>query len=366
MAPGRRPRNGGDACGVRHSGSWGGAPHVGRDAAEGRDTALTGRPVLLALRALGLGDFLTAVPALRALHRARADHEVVLAAPRAVAPLAELSGAVDRIHHTPDLDAFVAPAEPVDIAVNLHGKGPQSHDALRTVASREFLAFALSSPGYAGPRWRADEHEVHRWCRLVAEGWAVDADPTDLRLDRPAADPPARGAVVVHPGAAYPARRWPMERFAEVASWAHRRGLRVVVTGSAGELALARAVARVARLPQGSVLAGRTALDELAALVADARLVVAGDTGVAHLASAYGTPSVVLFGPTPPDLWGPPPDGPHVALWHGTAPGDPWALQVDVALLRIGTDEVIAHAARLLGRTTSIRRRGESRAGAGP
>jgi len=62
-----------------------------------------------------------------------------------------------------------------------------------------------------------------------------------------------------------------------------------------------------ADLPDDSVLAGRTTLPQLAALVAEASLVVCGGTGIAHLATAVGTPSVVLFGPVPPEHWGPPP-----------------------------------------------------------
>ena len=306
------------------------------------------RPVLLVLRALGLGDLLAAVPALRALRGARPGHDVVLAAPAALAPMAFLSGAVDRIWPTADLGAFVAPPDPVDIAVNLHGRGPESHGALSSVGSREFLAFGQPTLGYAGPPWRADEHEVSRWCRLVAEGWSVDADPTDLQLPAPATASAAPGAVVLHPGAAYPARRWPVERFAEVAAWARGRGLRAVVTGSADEAALAQRLVALAGLPPEAMLAGRTGLTELAALVAEARLVVSGDTGVAHLASAYRTPSVVLFGPTPPARWGPPEHGPHVALWHGTDAGDPWADVVDDALLAIDADEVVEHATRLL------------------
>jgi ADP-heptose:LPS heptosyltransferase len=96
------------------------------------------------------------------------------------------------------------------------------------------------------------------------------------------------------------------------------------------------------------VLAGRLSLTELAALVSEARLVVCGDTGVAHLASAYRTASVVLFGPVSPALWGPPTSGPHVALWHGTAPGDPWGDVVDPSLVLISPTEVIEAAHRLL------------------
>ena len=65
-----------------------------------------------------------------------------------------------------------------------------------------------------------------------------------------------------------------------------------------------------------------------------------GDTGVAHLATALRTPSVVLFGPTSPALWGPPPDRPwHRALWAGTS-GDPHGQRPDPGLLAIGVDQV--------------------------
>jgi ADP-heptose:LPS heptosyltransferase len=82
------------------------------------------------------------------------------------------------------------------------------------------------------------------------------------------------------------------------------------------------------------VLAGRTDVAALAAVVAHAGRVVCGDTGVAHLATAYGVPSVVLFGPTPPSEWGPPPAGGGRGDPHGTAP--------DPRLLEIGVEEVIA------------------------
>jgi ADP-heptose:LPS heptosyltransferase len=76
-----------------------------------------------------------------------------------------------------------------------------------------------------------------------------------------------------------------------------------------------------------AVLAGRTDLLGLSALVASARLLVGPDTGVAHLATAFGTPSVVLFGPTSPALWGPPADRPqHRALWAGRT-GDNFAAE---------------------------------------
>ena len=307
------------------------------------------RPRLVALRALGLGDLLTAVPALRALRDAFPDHELVLAAPAALAPLARLSGAVDVVLDTAPL--AVPDALAPELAVNLHGRGPESHRALLATRPRRMLAFAHPGVPFSGPPWRADEHEVHRWCRLLAES-GIPADPSRLDLEAPPGGPlaaAARGATVVHPGAASPARRWPPGRWAAVARAERAAGRAVVITGSAAERALAERVAGAAGLPGESVLAGRTDLLGLAAVVAAAGRVLSGDTGVAHLATAFGVPSVVLFGPTPPALWGPPADRPrHVALHRGGA-GDPHAGAPDPRLLAIGVEEVVGASERLPG-----------------
>lgn len=299
------------------------------------------------LRALGLGDLLTGVPALRALRRAYPDHEVVLAAPEVLRPLVELAGAADRLLDTRGLASALdqgledwAAAAP-DLAVNLHGRGPQSHALLTALHPGRLVAFGCPLAGHDGPVWDDDEHETRRWCRLLEESLGVSTDPTDLRLPVPATPAVAPGAVVLHPGAAYPSRRWPADRFAELGRALATAGYDVVVTGGPDEVALAETVAGAAGLPARSVLAGRTDLAELAAQVAAARLVVCGDTGVAHLATAFGTPSVLLFGPMPPSRWGPVGPGPHTVVWHGSGVGDPWGHEVDPALLRVSVSEVL-------------------------
>jgi ADP-heptose:LPS heptosyltransferase len=316
---------------------------------------------LVVLRALGLGDFLTGVPAMRALRHACPEHEIVLAAPRVIEPLVRLSGVVDTVLDTRGLVPIAWSGEPPELAVNLHGRGPESHRLLAELAPRRLVAFGSPAAGHEGPEWTADEHEVRRWCRLVGSALHIRTDPADLQLRAPATPPIVSNAVVIHPGAAYPSRRWPPDRFAEVARWVRQHGHTVVVTGGPDEVKVAEEVCHAAGLPPSAVLAGRTDLRELAALVAAARLVVCGDTGVAHLASAYSTASVVLFGPTAPDRWGPPQDGRHVALWHGEGTGDPWGAQPDPALLRIGTDEVLGHVEELLalGSTESESQAGE-------
>jgi ADP-heptose:LPS heptosyltransferase/uncharacterized protein YjbJ (UPF0337 family) len=297
------------------------------------------RPLLLAYRALGLGDLLTGVPALRALRDAFPEHRIVLAGPAVLAPLAELSGAVDEVLDTAPL--AVPALSAADLAVNLHGRGPQSHRAVLAAAPRRMIAFASPAVPWQGPAWRAGEHEVARWCRLLEES-GVAADPDRLELPAPAG-PGAPGATVVHPGAASPARRWPPERWAAVARAERDAGRRVLVTGSAAERPLAERVARAAGLDPDDVLAGRTSVVELAAIVASAGRVLCGDTGVGHLATAFGVPSVLLFGPTPPGEWGPPAGRDrHVVLHRGGSRGDPHGGEPDPALLEITVADVLA------------------------
>lgn len=303
------------------------------------------RPILLALRALGLGDLLAAVPALRALRRSFPAHTLVLAAPAPLEPLARAAGAADAVVAAEPLEPLPPVLVGAAVAANLHGRGPESHRVLLAARPRRLLAFAHEDvPESAGlPDWRPGEHEVDRWCRLLGEA-GVPADPTDLRLDRDRlpSGAPARGATLLHPGAASGARRWPADRFAAVARRERRAGRRVVLTGAPAEAPLARAIAAAAGLPVDAVLAGRTGLLELAAHVADAARVVCGDTGVAHLATALGTPSVVLFGPTPPGEWGPRIDRRrHRALWAG-ARGDPHAAEPGAGLLALEVGDVLA------------------------
>jgi len=359
---------------------------------------------VLVLRALGLGDGLTGVPALRGLRRLLGpDARIVLAAPAGIGTFLAAAGLADELLETPALDDVAErwraarPGRAPDLAVDLHGRGPRSHRLLQSLRPGRLLAWRCPEAGHLdGPEHDDAEHEVTRWCRLV--GWAGGpCGPDDLRLVPPAtaATPPGPlapalpdragtlgdgdgesggdgsgsdggdgddrlptvrpGAVVVHPGAASPSRRWPVERFAAVARTLSGRGHQVVVTGSASEAVLTARVAAAA--PDAVDLAGRLDLRQLAAVVAAGRLVLCGDTGTAHLATAFGTDSVLLFGPTPPARWGPAIDrGRHRVLWHGPelAPpgtvylGDPHGEDVDPALERTTVAEVTAAVDELL------------------
>lgn len=301
------------------------------------------------LRALGLGDFLTGVPAYRALRRAFPRARLYLAAPAGLAGLLPLTGAVDALLPTGELRPIRWAGPPPAAGVDLHGRGPASHRLVAALRPARLIVFGgPHSGGFAGPAWRAGEHEVARWCRLLAES-GIPADPADLLL----AEPPRWQAgvlaapVLIHAGAAAVSRRWPADRFAVVARELSRAGCQVVLTGSAAERAGACELARRAGLPPAAVLAGRTSLVQLASLTARARLVIAGDTGMSHLAAAYARPSVTLCGPVPPAEWGPPRHPRHQVLWPAPPRyrGDPHGGRTDPVLAAITPAAVLAAAA---------------------
>lgn len=344
-------------------------PLPGRGDGPSRSSAPAGRGSLLALRCLGLGDFVTAVPALRALEREFAHHKRLLAAPVVYRDLVRLAGLTWTVLASEPLRTPPWRGPAPDVAVNLHGRGPQSTAVLRGLAPTRLWSYAppgeattgapderasrSTPPRYTEAPWPGAVHDSRLWCGLL-EWNGVRTVPTDMLWPRPADHDGELGArpatAVLHPGAKTASRRWPPERFALVARWLREQGLRVVLTGSAEERPLACRVAREAGLSPQAVVAGRTDLPCLARLVADAGLLVSGDTGVAHLATVYGTPSVRLFGPVSPALWGPLIDlDRHECLWTGRT-GDPHGDRLDPGLDALGFMEVREACERALRR----------------
>jgi hypothetical protein len=245
--------------------------------------------------------------------------------------------------------------DPPDVAVNLHGRGPQSIALLASTRPRRLVTCAPASRSSAtvravawdrpdGPGGRVPEHRADRWLRLVEEAFGYGGDRSDHRLgaDGP---PPAglQGTVVLHPGASTGARRWPVERFADVGRALVAAGAEVVVTAGPGESLLARSVA--AATGTGARTWSPPSVLELSLGLASAAGVVVGDTGVGHLAVAVGTPGVHLYGPLAPTEWGPVHDDGRRVVLHRVVPGDPTetdAADPHPALLRVSPVDVLA------------------------
>ena len=110
--------------------------------------------------------------------------------------------------------------------------------------------------------------------------------------------------ALINPGAAWPNKRWPPDRFAALARDVQTRcGMKSAVLWGPGEETMA---AQIARASAGAAeMAPATTLTDAIALAREARVVVSGDTGPTHLAAAVGTPIVGIYGPTDPARNGP-------------------------------------------------------------
>jgi heptosyltransferase-2 len=179
--------------------------------------------------------------------------------------------------------------------------------------------------------FRAQAHHVHDYLLLASQvGGNPSPVPTLLHVSdaeaeairarfRMANDAPF---FALSPGAEYgPAKRWPVERFVEAAVQLHQRTqCHWLIVGGRGDRELAAGVASqvAARVGSGPVTnaAGETSLRELCAALKASDVVLTNDTGPMHVAAAVGTPVVVPFGSTAPELTGPSyvPTSPHHLL----------------------------------------------------
>jgi heptosyltransferase-2 len=162
-------------------------------------------------------------------------------------------------------------------------------------------------------------HQIHEYLHLAAALGAAAAPLAPQLAVTPGEIAAARqkfglekiSAPVfgLNPGAEYgPAKRWPAERFIAAAREIQRRtGCRWLIFGGKADVELAERIAAGIQNPEPRIhsLAGKTSLRELMALLASCRVLLTNDTGPMHVAAALGTPVVVPFGSTSPELTGP-------------------------------------------------------------
>lgn len=169
------------------------------------------------------------------------------------------------------------------------------------------------------PEWKGRRHEVFYYLELVREAEkrlletnTVSAEEPDGRLDISQERQQAarlsladtgldltRKTILLGPGSTNSrAKRWPAERFAELSDRLHKElSTNVVMVGAKGEVDISASIVDRARYAPLD-LTGRTGLDEVAAMLSVADLFISNDMGLAHVATAAGTPTIVIFGPT--------------------------------------------------------------------
>lgn len=184
------------------------------------------------------------------------------------------------------------------------------------------------SPLFYTHRIKVDENSLHAVDRYLLIASALGAKTDIKRFDIPLTEKDRsevqnmigpvcgdKSMIAIHASARQDVKRWPLERFAQVADQSSRAGWGIpVFIGASDDVSVVAEIQK--RMQTRSIsLAGRTSLKELAALLKMPRLLITNDSGPMHLAAALGTPVVALFGPTDPRKIGPYGKG-HVVLQH--------------------------------------------------
>lgn len=273
------------------------------------------------LRLTALGDVVLTTGVVAALKAHWPDTQVVYVTRSAFAPLIRHHPSVSQVvtwDHDMGVGAMARQLRSVgvDAVLDLHGK-------VRTRALTAAVAPTLRARWVKRP-WQDNlpvrlrlrpyraQMTISQRYHLAAQALArrvLAAQPLALHLgepDRVAAESLLAAAgirnehtvVCLCPGANWETKRWPSERFAQVAKDLMDNGVRVVLSGSGAEAAL---VAQVAQAAPGAVdLAGKMDLGALAGVLARCAAVVANDSGPMHMARALGVPTLAFFGSTDP------------------------------------------------------------------
>ena len=183
----------------------------------------------------------------------------------------------------------------------------------------------------------------HRLKQLPVE---FPHDPqAEARVEKRLAEQGIVEFAILNPGAGWGAKRWPAERYGQVARGLADLGLRSVLNYGPGEGKLARA----AEAASGATARAMScSVTELIALTRRTRLFVGGDTGPLHLAAALSIPVVAIFGPTDPARNGPYETRSVVLRSAVSVTSHARRAAPDAGLLAIGSDAVVAAARHLL------------------
>lgn len=321
-----------------------------------------GGATLAIFRALQLGDMLCAVPALRALRAALPHTRIALIGlPWAEQFAARFPRYIDDFIAFPGHDAFPEQAVQKDLladfyaamrarrfalALQMHGSGEHSNNITRAFGARAMAGYGDDKSDerqqfYPYPESGAEPLRLLSLVALLGAPAAgtdiefpiTDADERELAASGLAAGLTPGGYVCIHPGARIRDKCWHPARFAQVADRiATEFGMRIVLTGTAGEAPLTAAVAgwmRTAALDAAAPIS----IGAMAALMSRSRLLISNDTGVSHIAAGLRLNSVVIFSKADIQRWAPLDKQRHRCLW------DPDGERVP---------EVLAHARALL------------------
>lgn len=291
-----------------------------------------------------LGDAVFSIPVFSALKRHYPGSRVACLAVRRVRPVLEQAAGIDEIIDCPESFSVPGFFRYCALAAILRGKGFDKVFFLHRSFSRRFLAILAGIPeriGYENPRRPGgltrsiappDINSMHRsdYYLNVLEQSGVEVGDRTCRLS---AGPekikaiqeilqrsgfvPGQRFAVIHPGANWNLKRWPVEFHARLAGrLVEELDLPVILSGGPGDTGIHRQIQSRAQAGGAELksLAGQLSLPDFIALLKTATVVVSADSGPLHIANSLGTPVVALYGPTRPEITGPRGEGRVVVL----------------------------------------------------
>jgi lipopolysaccharide heptosyltransferase II len=153
--------------------------------------------------------------------------------------------------------------------------------------------------------------------------------------------------ALIHPAAAFKTKQWPLERFARTVEFLHQRGMTVVAVAARNEKEILEELKNESKAP--IITFDDLTLPEITALATRAKLFVGNDSGIAHIAAAVKTPTVVIFGASNIDHWHPWTDSPNAVVYSEAAcehfKGKPTAGTEEPKCIRCVTVESVTDAA---------------------
>jgi len=271
---------------------------------------------LLVIRPGGIGDAVLLAPVLRAIKKVNSQLSIDVLAERRNAAVFEMVSDVDRVYCYDDLSQLVRVLRrSYDVVVDSEQWYRLSAVIARLVRSDVRSGFATNNRRRLFTYqvdYQQGSYETDNFKALFAvlpfdlplidlPGLAV-GDNIKSRAHQFFADCPERQFVALFAGASVPEKKWPEERFRDLAKRCLALDVEVIIVGSKADYERAEAISAGMRVLN---LCGRTSLSETAAVLSMCSVLISGDSGLLHVAAALGRPTLSIFGPSSDLKWAP-------------------------------------------------------------